>query len=141
MLVLWLKAFHIFAVMAWMAGMFYLPRLFVYHAEAKPGSETARTLAVMEERLLHIIMTPAMAAVWISGPLLAYMTGSYADWWFIAKLVLVIVLSGFHGELSKWRKELAAGTNKRPARFYRIANEFPTVVAALIIVLVVVKPF
>lgn len=141
MLVLWLKAFHIFAVMAWMAGMFYLPRLFVYHAEAKPGSETARTLAVMEERLLRIIMNPAMAAVWISGPLLAWMTSMYTDYWFMAKVALVIVMSGFHGELAKWHKQLAAGTNIRPARFYRIANEFPTVLAALIIILVVVKPF
>jgi len=141
MLVLWLKAFHIFAVIAWIAGLFYLPRLYVYHADATPGSETARTFEIMEQRLLRIIMNPAMAAVWISGPLLAWMMGVLTEPWLIAKVLLVLVMSGFHGALAKWRRELAAGTSTRPARFYRIANEFPTVVAALIIILVVVKPF
>ena len=138
---LWLKALHIMAVIAWMAGLFYLPRLYVYHADAKPGSELSETFKVMEERLLRIIINPAMIVVWLTGPLLAYLQGVYADGWFLAKFTLVFVMSGFHGALSKWRKQFAAGTNVRPARFYRVANEVPTVLMALIVLLVVLKPF
>jgi protoporphyrinogen IX oxidase len=138
---LWLKAFHIMAVIAWMAGLFYLPRLYVYHADAKAGSELSETLKVMEERLLRIIMTPAMLAVWITGPLLVWLQGNYSDGWFLAKFVLVFVMTGFHGTASKWRKEFAVDANTRPAKFYRMANEFPTILMALIVLLVVVKPF
>ena len=138
---LWLKAFHIMAVIAWMAGLFYLPRLYVYHADAKAGSELSQTFKVMEERLLRIIMTPAMVAVWVTGPLLGWLEGVYSQGWFLAKVVLVIVMSGFHGTLSKWRKEFAADANVRPAKTYRMANEFPTVLMALIVLLVVLKPF
>ena len=138
---LWLKAFHIMAVIAWMAGLFYLPRLFVYHADAKPASELSQTLKVMEERLLRIIINPAMIAVWVTGPLLGWLQGVYGQGWFLAKVALVIVMSGFHGTLSKWRKEFAADANTRPAKTYRMANEFPTVLMALIVLLVVLKPF
>jgi protoporphyrinogen IX oxidase len=138
---LWLKAFHIMAVIAWMAGLFYLPRLFVYHAGAAPGSELAETLKTMEQRLFTIIMTPAMAAVWLTGPLLAWLEGVYLDGWLIAKAALVLALTGFHHALDAWRKEFAAGRNARPARFYRMANEVPTLLMAAIVLLVVLKPF
>ena len=138
---LWLKALHIMAMIAWMAGLFYLPRLYVYHADAKPGSELSETLKVMEVRLLRIIINPAMMTVWVTGPLLAWMQGVYTEGWFLAKVLLVVVMSGFHGTLSKWRKEFAADANTRPAKYYRMANEFPTVLMALIVLLVVLKPF
>lgn len=138
---LWLKAFHIMAVIAWMAGLFYLPRLFVYHADAKPGSELSETLKVMEYRLLRVIMNPAMIAVWITGPWLAWMQGVYTDPWFIAKMALVFLLSWFHHALARWRKDFAADANTRPARFFRIVNEFPTLLMAGIVLLVILKPF
>jgi putative membrane protein len=138
---LWLKAFHIMAVIAWLAGLFYLPRLFVYHAGAKPGSELSETLKTMELRLLRAIMNPAMIAVWITGPWLAWWQGVYYDAWFLAKFALVVLLTGYHHALGLWRKDFAADRNMRPARFYRIANEVPTVLMAGIVILVVVKPF
>jgi putative membrane protein len=138
---LWLKAFHIMAVVAWFAGLFYLPRLFVYHADAKAGSELSETLKVMEHRLLTAIMTPAMAAVWILGLTLAYWEGAFSDGWLHAKLALVFLLSGFQGALSRWTKDFAADRNTRSAKFYRIANEVPTVFLILIVLLVVLKPF
>lgn len=138
---LWLKALHIIAVIAWMAGLFYLPRLFVYHADAKAGSELSETFKVMEQRLLRIIMNPAMMVVWITGPLLAWIQGVYGEGWFLAKFLLVIAMTGFHGTLSKWRKEFAADSNVRPAKFYRMANEFPTILMAIIVLIVVLKPF
>ncbi len=138
---LWLKAFHIMAMIAWLAGLFYLPRLFVYHAGAAPGSELSETLKVMEQRLLRIIMGPASAAVWVTGPLLAWMQGVYAEGWFIAKVVLVVVLTGFHHLLGRWRKDFAADRNVRDAKFFRIANELPTLLMAGIVLLVVLKPF
>jgi putative membrane protein len=138
---LWLKAFHIMAVVAWFAGLFYLPRLFVYHADAKPGSELSETLKVMEYRLLTAIMTPAMVAVWVLGLTLAYWEGAFSDGWLHAKLALVFLLSGFQGALSRWTKDFAADRNSRSAKFYRIANEVPTVFLILIVLLVVLKPF
>jgi protoporphyrinogen IX oxidase len=138
---LWLKAFHIMAVVAWFAGLFYLPRLFVYHAGAKPGSELSETLKVMEHRLLTAIMTPAMAAVWILGLTLAYWEGAFSDGWLHAKLALVFLLSCFQGALSRWTKDFAADRNTRSAKFYRVANEVPTVFLILIVLLVVLKPF
>jgi putative membrane protein len=138
---LWLKAFHIMAVIAWMAGLFYLPRLFVYHADAKPGSDLSETLKVMEYRLLRVIMNPAMIAVWISGPWLAWMQGVYADPWFVAKMALVVLLSWFHHALARWRKAFAADANTRPARFFRMVNEIATLLMAGIVLLVILKPF
>jgi putative membrane protein len=138
---LWLKALHIIAVIAWFAGLFYLPRLFVYHADAKPGSELSETLKVMEHRLLTAIMTPAMAAVWITGPWLAYLIGAFSDGWLHAKIALGFLLSGYQGALSRWTKDFAADRNTRPARFYRIANEVPTLFLIAIVLLVVLKPF
>ena len=138
---LWLKAFHIMAVVAWIAGLFYLPRLFVYHADAKPGSELSETFKVMEHRLLTAIMTPAMAIVWLSGLTLAYWEGAFSDGWLHAKLALVFLLSGFQGALSRWTRDFAADRNTRSAKFYRIANEVPTVFLIAIVLLVVLKPF
>jgi len=138
---LWLKAFHIMAVVAWFAGLFYLPRLFVYHADAKPGSELSETLKVMEYRLLTAIMTPAMGMVWLTGLTLAYWMGALSDGWLHAKLALVFLLSGFQGALSRWTKDFAADRNTRPAKFYRIVNEVPPVFLILIVLLVVLKPF
>jgi len=139
-----LKSLHIMAVIAWMAGLFYLPRLYVYHADAKPGSEMSETFKVMERRLLKVIMTPAMVASWVLGLWLAF--GSDAiDWplegWFNAKLLCVLLLSGLHMALAKWRKDFEADRNKRPARFYRIVNEMPTILMACIVLLVILRPF
>ena len=138
---LWLKALHVMAVMAWMAGMFYLPRLFVYHVEAKPNSEMTKTFAVMEERLLRIIMRPALITVWITGLILVWQQGQYTFGWFHVKFALVLAMTALHGMMARWRKDLAAGTNTHDSRYFRIANEVPTVLMAGIVILVIVKPF
>lgn len=138
---LWLKALHVMAVIAWLAGLFYLPRLFVYHAGAKPGSELSETFKVMEQRLLRLIMNPAMIVVWITGPWLAWWEGVYLEGWMLAKFAFVLVLTGFHHALALWRKDFAADRNKRSARFYRVANEVPTFLMVVIVILVIVKPF
>lgn len=138
---LWVKAFHIIAVVAWFAGLFYLPRLFVYHADAPKGSELSETFKVMERRLYNAIMQPAMIAVWITGPLLAYLMGAFSEPWLHAKLLLVLILSGLQGAMGKWIREFAEDRNTRSAKFYRIANEVPTVLLVAIVLLVVLKPF
>jgi protoporphyrinogen IX oxidase len=138
---LWIKAIHVIAVIAWMAGLLYLPRLFVYHAQAEAGSKQAETFKVMENRLLRIIMNPAMIVVWITGPFLAWRQGMYMDRWLWAKVVLVALLSWFHHALGLWRKDFAADRNARDPRFYRLINEVPTVLMVGIVVLVIVKPF
>ncbi len=138
---LWIKAFHIMAFVAWFAGLFYLPRLFVYHADAPKGSELSETFKVMERRLYHAIMVPAMIAVWITGPLLAYMMGAFSDPWLHAKLLLVFILSGFQGALGKWVRVFAEDGNTRSAKFYRVVNEIPTLFLIAIVLLVVLKPF
>lgn len=138
---LWLKAFHVMAVIAWMAGMFYLPRLFVYHAAATPGSETSETFKVMEQRLLQIIMRPAIGAVWLSGLGLVYLGGFWADGWFLAKFALVLAMSGVHGFLAGCVRRFAADENTRDARFFRMLNEVPTLLMAGIVLLVILKPF
>ncbi len=140
---LWIKAFHIIAMVAWMAGMLYLPRLFVYHCEAEPGSKLSETLKVMERRLLRFIINPAMIATWVLGLWLAWQGGWFrsGSGWFHAKLTLVLALSAVHGLFARWVKDFAADRNRRPQKFYRIANEIPTVLMILIVVLAVVKPF
>jgi putative membrane protein len=137
----WLKAFHVIAVIAWMAGLLYLPRLFVYHCDAEPGSKQSETFKVMEQRLLRVIINPAMGATWLLGLWLAYDSGFYRSGWFHAKFALVIVLSGLHGFLSRAVKDFAADRNQRSAKFYRIINEVPAVLMALIVILAIVKPF
>jgi putative membrane protein len=138
---LWLKALHVMAVIAWFAGLFYLPRLFVYHAGAKPGSELADTFKTMEQRLLRVIMNPAMIVVWVTGPWLAYVQGVYVDGWLQAKVVLVVLLTWYHHLLGAWRKDFALDRNTRSEKFYRLANEVPTILMAGIVILVIVKPF
>ena len=138
---LWLKAFHIIAVVAWFAGLFYLPRLFVYHAAAEPGSAQSETFKVMERLLLRAIMNPAMIVVWLTGPYLAWAWGMYHDGWLTAKVVLVIGLTWMHHAFAKWRKDFAADRNRHDQRFYRIVNEVPTLLLIGIVILVVVKPF
>lgn len=138
------KAFHIIAVISWMVGMLYLPRLFVYHAEAGPGSPVSETFKVMEGRLYKAILVPAMAATWILGLILVFafdVVDIRTDGWLHAKLLAVILLSGVHGAMSRWRKDFAADRNTRSPRFFRIANEVPTVLMIVIVLLVVLKPF
>lgn len=140
---LWIKAFHILSVICWMAGLLYLPRLFVYHADTKPGSEASETFKVMERRLLRGIMTPAMIATYIFGALLAGLPG-LVDWssgWIYGKLALVAILTVGHHEMARRRKEFAADANRYSAKFYRIMNEIPAVILVGIVILVVVKPF
>ena len=139
----WVKALHIISVIAWMAGLLYLPRLFVYHAGVAANSDTSQTFKVMERRLLRAIMTPAMVATYVFGILLV-MTPGVVDWherWFIAKLALVAALTVIHFALANWRRDFAADRNRHPPRFYRIVNEVPTVLMVLIVILVVVRPF
>ncbi|MBN9570684.1 MAG: protoporphyrinogen oxidase HemJ [Alphaproteobacteria bacterium] len=139
--ILWIKAFHVIAVIAWMAGLLYLPRLFVYHTETVPGSVESERFKVMERRLLRGIMNPAMVAVWILGPLLAWITGAWEDCWLHAKFALVLILTFVHHLLGVWRKDFERDANTRTARFYRIWNEVPTLLMVAIVILVVVKPF
>lgn len=137
----WLKAFHIVAVIAWMAGMLYLPRLYVYHCETQPGTPEYERFVVMERKLLRVIIDPAMGAVWILGLTLAYTLDVWMEGWFHLKLLLVIIMSGVHGMLSRYRRDFEQGKNTKTQRFYRIINEVPAVLMALIVILVVVKPF
>lgn len=138
---LWIKAVHILAVISWMAGMLYLPRLFVYHAGAARGSDLALTFDTMERRLMRFIMAPAMIVTWITGLMLAVRGDFLGSGWLQGKLALVILMSALHGYFSAARKGFAAGTNRRPARFFRIVNEVPTLLMIGIVLLVVLKPF
>lgn len=138
---LWFKALHVMAVLAWAAGLFYLPRLYVYHAQEAAGTTTSETFKIMERRLLKAIMNPAMIAAWLFGLLTAAAGNFWADPWFHAKMLLVVAMTGFHMACGKWRKDFEADRNTRPHRFYRIANEVPTVMMIVIVILVVVKPF
>ena len=137
----WLKAFHVIAIIAWMAGMLYLPRLFVYHCEAEPGSKQSETFKVMERRLLHAIITPAMVVSWVLGLWLAWTGGFYVAGWLQAKVILVIGLSALHGFFARWVHDFAAGRNRHSQKFYRIINEIPTILMIGIVILAVVKPF
>jgi putative membrane protein len=137
----WLKAAHIVAVIAWMAGMLYLPRLFVYHCEAESGSRQSETFKLMERRLLHVIINPAMVATWGLGFWLAWQGGWLASGWLHAKLVLALALSALHGYCVRWVREFAADQNRNSQRFYRIINEVPTILMIGIVILAVVKPF
>ena len=140
-MLLWLKAVHVVAVISWMAGLLYLPRLFVYHCAEDRGSSQGETFKLMERRLLRAIMNPAMIVVWVTGPLLAWQAGMVRDGWLMAKLILVVLLTGYHHALGRWRKDFAAERNRHDARFYRVMNEVPTLLMVGIVVLVVVKPF
>jgi len=142
----WIKAFHIIAVIAWMAGMLYLPRLFVYHCAAEKGSVQSETFKVMERRLLRGIINPAMIATWVLGLSLAWLGpdsryGWFDSGWLQAKIALVLALSALHGFFARWVKDFAVDRNQHSPRFYRIVNEVPTILLILIVLLVVLKPF
>ena len=139
----WIKSLHIVSMVAWMAGLLYLPRLFVYHAMAPVGSDRSETFKIMERRLQRGIMTPAMIATWVFGLMLAGTPG-LVDWrmgWIWAKLALVVALSAFHITLARWRAGFNTNSNVHSARFFRIVNELPTLALIAIVLLVVVKPF
>jgi protoporphyrinogen IX oxidase len=137
----WAKALHIIAVIAWMAGMLYLPRLFVYHCEAEPGSKQSETFKVMERRLLRAIINPAMVATWLLGLGLAFEGGWFVSHWLQTKIALVLALSGIHGLLARWVRDFAADQNRNSQKFYRIINEIPAILMVGIVILAVVKPF
>ena len=141
MLYLYLKSLHIVAMVAWMAGLLYLPRLFVYHAGVPVGSPQSETFKVMERRLLKAIMNPAMIATWVLGLYLAWDGGWFWSGWLHAKLALVIGLSALHGMMAGALRHFAEDRNTRSATYYRVLNEVPTVGLVLIVILVVVKPF
>ena len=139
----WIKAFHVVAMVAWMAGLLYLPRLYVYHCETSPGSAESERFKVMERRLLKQITTPAMIATWTFGILLV-LTPGVIEWgwgWWHVKLAAVVLLAGFHGMLARWRRDFLVDRNARPQKFYRLANEVPTLLLLAIVVMVIVRPF
>ncbi|MGF7008165.1 protoporphyrinogen oxidase HemJ [Aminobacter sp. BE322] len=138
---LWAKAIHIIAVISWMAGMLYLPRLFVYHAEAERGSVQSETFKVMERRLLRGIINPAMTMTWVFGLWLAWKGFGFSGGWLHAKIAAVLLMSGVHGYLSASVRRFAEDRNEKPSRHWRIVNEIPTVLMIAIVILVVVKPF
>jgi protoporphyrinogen IX oxidase len=138
---LWIKAVHVVAIISWMAGLLYLPRLFIYHCDAALGSVQSETFKVMERRLLSIIMTPAMIISWVLGLWLAWTGGHLSQPWFHAKLALVIGLSAVHGSFSAAAGAFAEDRNDKPPRHWRIVNEVPTLLMIAIVILVIVKPF
>ncbi len=140
-LYLWIKALHVISIIAWMAGLLYLPRLFVYHCGASVGSETSETFKVMERRLLRAIMTPAMILAWITGLTLAVQGGFFTAGWLHLKLLLVLIMSGAHGYMSRCVRTFAADANQKSHKFYRVLNEVPTVLMLGVVVAVIVKPF
>lgn len=140
-LYLWFKAFHVIAVIAWMAGMLYLPRLFVYHCVAERGSVQSETFKVMERRLLRIIINPAMVATWVLGLWLAWDGAWYRAGWLQVKVVFVILMSGLHGLMARWVHDFAVDQNRHSERFFRLINEVPTLLMIAIVILVIVKPF
>jgi putative membrane protein len=139
----WIKALHIISVIAWMAGLLYLPRLYVYHADAPAGSPMSETFKVMEARLSRIIMLPAMFGTVLFGALLVGVPGlvDFHQGWFHTKLLLVVLLFAYHGMLMRWLRDFATDRNRRPARFYRMVNEIPTILMIGIVIMVVVRPF
>lgn len=140
-MILWVKAFHIIAVISWMAGLLYLPRLLIYHFDTKAGSQQSETFKVMERRLLKVIMTPAMMFTWLFGIWLAYLGDVWSEGWFVSKLFLVFLLSAFHGFEARWVREFGEDQRRRTQKFYRVANEVPTLLMIGIVILVVVRPF
>jgi putative membrane protein len=137
----WIKALHILAVISWMAGLLYLPRLFVYHANVAAGSESSKTFKIMERRLLKAIMTPAMIVAWVTGLYIAYLAGFFRSGWFHGKLLLVLLMSAAHGLLAMHVKRFARDENRKTSRYFRVLNEVPTLLMIGIVILVIVKPF
>ena len=137
----WIKALHVIAIISWMAGMLYLPRLFVYHCDAEISSKQSETFKVMERRLLKAIINPAMIVTWLTGLWLVWKGGWHAAGWFQAKFVLVLLMSGAHGFFVGRVRDFAEDKNIRTQKFYRIINEVPTILMIVIVILVIVKPF
>ena len=137
----WIKALHVIAIISWMAGMLYLPRLFVYHCDAEPGSKQSETFKLMERRLLRVIINPAMIVAWVTGLWMAYEAAFFRSGWLHGKLLLVILLSAMHGVFSGAVRKFSEDRNTRSQKFYRIVNEVPTVLMIGIVILVIVKPF
>jgi putative membrane protein len=138
---LWIKALHVVAVISWMAGLLYMPRLFIYHTDAKPGSETSETFKVMEQRLLKVIMRPAMMITWALGLYLAWNVYRFQGGWLHAKILAVILLTGVHLHYAQAVNSFAKDGVRRTARYWRLMNEVPTVLMIVIVILVIVKPF
>jgi putative membrane protein len=139
----WIKSLHVIAVIAWMAGMLYLPRLFIYHVDAEIGSKQSETFKIMERRLLRAIINPAMAVAWIFGLAMLFTPG-VIDWstgWIYVKLTAVVLMSGLHGHLSRWRRAFEEDRNVYSAKFFRLMNEVPTVLMIIIVVMVIAQPF
>ena len=137
----WIKALHVVAIISWMAGMLYLPRLFIYHCDAEQGSIQSETFKVMERRLLRAIINPAMGFAWVTGLWLAWQAGYWRDGWFQAKFASVLLLSAAHGYLSAATRAFAEDRNDKSQRHWRIVNEVPTVLMIAIVIFVIVKPF
>ena len=140
---LWIKALHVIAIISWMAGMLYLPRLYVYHCETVPGSPESERFKIMERRLLRAIVNPSMIAAWVLGLTLAFTpaSGGWGQGWLDTKVVLVLALSAVHGVFSRWRKDFEKDSRRYSQRVYRIWNEVPAVLMVVIVILAVVKPF
>jgi putative membrane protein len=137
----WLRVLHIISFVAWMAGLFYLPRLFVYHAQQVADSPASATFKVMERKLLRLIMTPAMIATWAFGLWLAFEIDAWKSGWFHGKMALVVLMTGFHHACAVWLRHFAEDRNRHSERFYRVMNEVPTLLLIVIVILVVIKPF
>jgi len=137
----WVKALHVIAIISWMAGLLYLPRLFVYHCDAEAGSVQSETFKIMERRLYRAIMTPAMIIAWLTGLFLIWQGGWITSGWLHAKLALVIGMSGAHGFMGRCVRDFAADRNLRSHKFYRVINEIPTLLMVGVVILVIVKPF
>lgn len=140
-MILWVKAAHVISVIAWMAALLYLPRLFVYHCEAAVGSDMSEKLKIMERRLMKAIMTPAMIATWVFGLWAASMLNVWSDIWFITKFACVIVMTGMHMANAKWLRSFANDSNTNSQKYYRVMNEVPAVLMIVIVIMVIVKPF
>lgn len=138
---LWAKATHVVAVISWMAGMLYLPRLFIYHSEAGPGSPQSETFKIMERRLLHVIINPAMMLTWVFGLWLAWEGFRFQGTWLYLKFACVLAMSAVHGHFSKHVRLFAEDKHEKTVRYWRIMNEVPTVLMIAIVILVIVKPF
>ena len=137
----WIKIAHVVSVISWMVGLLYLPRLMVYHYSSKVGSEASETFKIMERRLLKGIMTPAMLSSWFFGLILAYLSGFWLDTWFLIKILFIVLLSAFHMAAAGWVKQFANDKNVHSSKFFRVANEVPTVIMILVVMLVILKPF
>lgn len=140
-MMLWIKALHVIAIISWMAGLLYLPRLFVYHSQVSVGTDQSETFKIMERRLYRFIMTPAMIVAWITGLLLVWLGGYLWDGWFHAKLALVIALTLSHAHLGSLAKGFAIDKNAKSQKYFRIINELPTLLMIGIVIFVIVKPF